>query len=143
MTKELEATGNEITYPVSPGSVGLPETPLPFSLATQVGNLLFVSGQASVDKTGAILPGTFEEEFLRSVENMRQILEAAGSSLTQIVQIRSYIRDAADLPLYNKLYREYFREPFPARTTVTGCLPDSLRFEIECIGFVPTPKTGE
>jgi 2-iminobutanoate/2-iminopropanoate deaminase len=137
MTKPVDTTANEITYPVTPGSVGLPDTPLPFSLATQVGNLLFVSGQASVDKTGAIVPGTFEEEFFRSVENMRQILEAAGSGLESIVQIRSYVRDAVDLPTYNKLYREYFRTPFPARTTVTGCLPDSLRFEIECIGFVP------
>lgn len=124
-----------IEYPVSPGAVGLPDTPLPFSLATKVGNLIFVSGQASVDKSGKIVSGTFEEEFRRSMENLRHILEAAGSGLDRVVQVRSYVRDAENLALYNQLYREYFSEPYPARTTLTGCLA-SLQFEIECVAVV-------
>ena len=127
---------NSIAYPVSPSDVGMSQTPLPFSLATQVGNLIFVSGQASVDEKGAIVPGTFEEEFRRTMENLRRILEAAGSSLNRVVQIRSYVRDAANVQLYNKLYREYFEEPFPARTTLTNCLPETLHFEMECIALV-------
>jgi 2-iminobutanoate/2-iminopropanoate deaminase len=127
---------SEITYPVQPGDLGLPATPLPFSLATQVGELLFVSGQASVDDTGAIVSGTFEEEFRRSLENLKRILEAAGSGLDRVVQVRSYIRDPANGPLYNRLYREYFPEPLPARTTLTNCLPETLHFEIECVALV-------
>jgi 2-iminobutanoate/2-iminopropanoate deaminase len=46
------------------------------------------------------------------------------------------VADAADLPTYNRLYREYFSEPFPARTTITNCLPPGLLFEIECIACV-------
>ena len=107
--------------------------PLPFSPATQVGDLIFVSGQAAVDENGAIVSGTFEEEFRLSVENLKRVLEAAGSDLAHVVQVRSYVRDAANVPLYNQLYREYFPQPFPARTTLTGCLPEILHFEIECV----------
>ena len=132
----MSSKTNAISYPVAPTAVGMTGLPLPFSLATQVGNLIFVSGQASVDKAGAIVQGTFEEEFRRTMENLRGILEAAGSSLDQVVQVRSYVRDASNLALYNSLYREYFKEPYPARTTLTHCLPENLHFEIECIGLV-------
>ncbi len=112
---------------------GIPVSPLPFSPAVRAGGLIFVSGQASVDDTGAIVPGTFEEEFRRSIVNMERILETAGSDLTAIVQTRNYVRDPADLPEFNRLYAELIPEPYPCRTTVTNCLPESLRFEIECV----------
>ena len=114
----------------------LPDTPvshLPFSPAVVVGDLIFVSGQASVDANGAIVGDTFEGEFRRSVENLRRVLEAAGSDLAHVVQTRNYVRDAEEVPLFNKLYREYFSEPFPARTTITNCLPATLRYEIEAV----------
>jgi 2-iminobutanoate/2-iminopropanoate deaminase len=76
---------------------------------------------------------TFEGEFRRSVENMRKVLQAAGSDLAHVVQTRNYVRDAEELPLFNRLYREYFSAPFPVRTTITNCLPPSLRYEIECV----------
>lgn len=127
---------SQIKYPVKPGDNGLPATPLPFSLATQVGNLLFVSGQASVDENGKIVSGTFDEEFHRSLDNLRKVLEAANSGLDKVVQVRSYVREPENVKRYNELYREYFREPLPARTTITHCLPESLHFEIECIAVV-------
>lgn len=114
----------------------LPDTPvshLPFSPCVVVGDLIFVSGQASVDPQGNILSDTFEGEFRRSLENVAKVLEAAGSDLQHVVQTRNYVRDAADLPLYNQLYREYFPAPAPARTTITNCLPPTLRYEVEVI----------
>ena len=114
----------------------LPDTPvshLPFSPAVRVGNLVFVSGQASVDATGKIVSDTFEGEFRRSVENLRKVLQSAGADLANVVQTRNYVRDAEDLPLFNRLYTEYFSAPYPARTTITGCLSPALRFELECI----------
>src|SRR5437899_2751999 len=107
-------------------------SPLPFSPATRVGNLLFVSGQASTDESGAIVPDTFEGEFGRALANLRKILRSAGTDLNRIIQVRSYVRDPANLSLYNRLYREHFTEPYPARTTLTGCLPESIQFEIDC-----------
>lgn len=120
----------EIHYPRDPS---LPTSHLPFSPAVKVGDLIFVSGQASVDSTGKIVSDTFEGEFRRSVENLRKIVEGAGSDLRHVIQTRNYVRDAADVPRYNELYREYFSEPYPARTTLTNCLPPTLKFEIECV----------
>src|SRR5579872_5462356 len=99
-------------------------TSLPFYPAVRAGGLLFVSGQASTDAEGQIVPDTFEGEFRRSLENLRRILRAAGADLDRVVQVRAYVRDPADLAEYNRLYREYFLEPFPTRTTLTGCLPE-------------------
>lgn len=120
----------QIQYPRKPDT---PVSHLPFSPAVRVGDLIFVSGQASVDVTGKIVPDTFEGEFRRSVENLRKVLESAGSDLQQVVQTRNYVRDPANVARYNELYREYFSAPYPARTTITNCLPPTLHFEIECI----------
>ena len=114
-----------------------PVSHLPFSPAVKVGQLVLVSGQASVDASGAIVTDSFEGEFRRSVENLRKVLQSAGCGLADVVQTRNYVRDAADLTLFNQLYREYFSSPYPARTTITGCLSPALRFEIECIAVAP------
>ena len=125
-----------IKYPVTPEAAGWNNVPKPYSLATQVGNLLFVSGQAATDENGNIVAGTFEEEFRLTMENLRRVLEAAGTDFSKVVQVRSYIRDSANGALYNELYREYFPEPRPARTTLRNCLPETLQFEIESIALV-------
>lgn len=121
---------SEVTYP---RAADTPTSSLPFSPAVCVGDLIFISGQASVDATGKIVPDTFEGEFRRSLANVAKVLEAAGSDLAHVVQTRNYVRDADDVPRYNELYREFFREPFPARTTITNCLPPTLRYEIEVV----------
>jgi len=116
-----------------PQAADTPTSHLPFSPCVQVGDLLLVSGQASVDETGNIIGDSFEGEFRRSVENLRKVLETAGSDLKHVVQTRNYVRDAEDVALFNRLYLEYFSAPFPARTTITNCLPPSLRYEIEAV----------
>ena len=120
----------EIEYPRSPET---PISHLPFSPSVRYGDLIFVSGQASVDKTGKILSGTFEEEFRRSMENLIQILHDSGSDLAHVIQTRNYLRDPANIADFQKLYAEYFKPPFPARTTITHCLPPVLHYEIEGI----------
>src|SRR5688572_2852855 len=107
-------THPEVSYPKDANT---PTSHLPFSPAVAFGDLIFVSGQASVDATGKIVSVTFEGEFRRSVENMRKVLEAAGSDLAHVIQTRNYVRDPEDVVLYNQLYREYFKSPLPARTT--------------------------
>ncbi len=119
-----------VSYPRDPGT---PVSHLPFSPCVVVGDLIFVSGQASVDEKGTIVTDSFEGEFRRSVENLRKVLEAAGSDLAHVVQTRNYVREAADVPAYNQLYREYFNDPHPARTTITNCLPPTLKYEIEAV----------
>jgi 2-iminobutanoate/2-iminopropanoate deaminase len=124
---------SSISYPKDADT---PTSHLPFSPAVVVGNLVFVSGQASVDAKGQIISDTFEGEFRRSLENLIKILTVSGSDLQHVVQTRNYVRDPADVPLYNQLYREYFKAPFPARTTITNCLPPTLKYEIECVAVL-------
>jgi 2-iminobutanoate/2-iminopropanoate deaminase len=114
----------------------LPDTPtshLPFSPCVKVGQFVFVSGQASVDKTGKIVVDTFEGEFRRSMANLVAILKAAGCTLADVVQTRNYVDRKDDVAEFNRLYREYFNAPFPARTTITDCFGGNLKFEIDCI----------
>ncbi len=112
-------------------------TAVPLTPGIRSGELLFVSGQASVDAMGAIVSGTFEEEMRRSMDNLRLVLEAAGCGFDDVVQVRAYLGDAGDAELYNRLYREYFAEPLPARTTLANCI-GALRFEIDAVARVPS-----
>ncbi|MSR49083.1 MAG: reactive intermediate/imine deaminase [Planctomycetaceae bacterium] len=116
-------------------SKGTPTSHLPFSPAIKAGDFVFVSGQASVDETGKIVNDTFEGEFRRSLENTRKILDAAGLTFANVVQVRSYIDNPADLAEYNKLYRDYFKEPFPARTTIVNCLGGALKYEVDVTAY--------
>ncbi len=99
-----------IEYPI-PSDIA--RTPLPFSPATKVGNLLFVSGQASTDADGNIVSDTLENEFHRTMQNIHKILRAAGTDLAHVCQIRGYLKNSDDFPRYNELYREYFKPPIP------------------------------
>lgn len=111
----------------------VPKSYLPFSPAIQSGIYIFISGQASVDAEGNILQGTFEEECRRSFENLKIILEAAGVGFQDVVQVRNYIGKQEYLVAFNHIYKEFFSEPYPARTTLIGCLGDLLKFEVDAI----------
>lgn len=114
---------------------------LPFSPAIIAGDLMFVSGQASVDtEIGTIISGTFEEEMRRSIENLRSILVAEGLSLDNVINIKSYVAQQSDLPLYNKIYAEYFAAPLPTRSTIMGVLGTMLKFELDGIACVSTTR---
>ncbi len=112
-------------------------THLPFSAAVEANGFVFVSGQASVDRTGTIVTGTFEEEMRRSLDNVIRVLAAAGLGLEHVVRVTSYVHDPADVRRYNELYTEFFSPPYPARTTITSCLSPALKFEIDVIAARP------
>ncbi|MCF3107701.1 RidA family protein [Niabella sp. CC-SYL272] len=111
----------------------IPKSHLPFSPAIKSGDFLFISGQASVDGEGKIIAGSFEEECRRSFDNLKKIVEGAGLTMDHIVQVRNYVADQEDLAAFNEIYRSYFSAPFPARTTLIGCLGTILKFEVEAI----------
>lgn len=123
----------EVTYPKNPGT---PISHLPFSPCVKAGNLLFVSGQASVDAKGSIVPDTFAGEFQRSMANLVAVLETAGTTLGKVVQTRCYVDDIDDLPEFNRLYAAMFSAPYPARTTIGQCFRGKLKFEIDCVAIV-------
>ena len=112
-------------------------THLPFNPAVEANGFIFVSGQASVDETGQIVPGTFDEEMRRSFENVRRVLAAAGCTLEDVVRVTSYVREHENVARYNEIYREFFSDPLPARTTLSGCLSPRLHFEVDVIAVRP------
>jgi 2-iminobutanoate/2-iminopropanoate deaminase len=114
---------------------------LPFSPAVRAGGFVFVSGQASTDEQGNLVLDTFENEFRRTMGHLQNILAAAGLTLRNVVQVRGYVADHADLPEYNRLYREYFAEPYPARTTIVKCL-GRVKVEIDTIAYAGEPDRG-
>lgn len=111
---------------------------LPFSTVVESNGFVFMSGQASVDHTGQIVSGTFEEEMRRAMQNVIDALRSAGLTLSNVVRVTSYVHDPADVPRYNELYVEYFSPPYPARTTITSCLSPALKFEVDVIAVRPS-----
>ena len=113
--------------------VNVPKSHLPFSPAIQSGNYVFISGQASTDSEGKIVTGTFEEECRRSFQNLKAILDASGLGFKDVVQVRNYVGRQEYLAAFNNIYKEFFSEPYPARTTLIGCLGDLLKFEVDAV----------
>lgn len=106
------------------------------SRSVRAGDWLYVSGQASTDpETGEFLPGTFDEEFERSVANLDRALAEAGADRSHLVRIGSYVRDESALPRYNELYAAAFAHPRPARTTIAMGF-GFLQFEIEAVAYL-------
>lgn len=135
-----ESPGSESEAGTQPGWIQITTemaSHLPFSAAVEANGFIFVSGQASVDNSGTIIPGTFEDEMRRSVQNVVDILAAAGLTLRDVVRVTSYVHDPAHLVEYNALYRDYFSRPFPARTTLVGCLTEAIKFEVDVVAVRP------
>jgi 2-iminobutanoate/2-iminopropanoate deaminase len=104
------------------------------SPAIRAGDFVFVSGQASVDDSGKIVSDTFENEFRRTIANIKRILETAGMGMQHIVQVRAYVHDPKDVADYNRMYKEVFKAPLPARTTITNCL-GVVKFEMDVVAY--------
>jgi len=110
----------------------------PYSQAVIEGEFIFVAGQGPINPgTGSLELGDVRAETKRVFENLRAILQAAGSSLADVVKCNVYLRDINDFAVMNEVYATYFTAPFPARTTIqAGALPGGIGVEIECIAKV-------
>jgi 2-iminobutanoate/2-iminopropanoate deaminase len=107
----------------------------PYSQAIVDGDLIFLAGQGcSNPRTGLLELGDVRSETKRTFENIRAILDAAGSSLDDVLKCNVYLRDIKDFTAMNEVYGAFFSAPFPARTTIqAGALPGGIAVEIECI----------
>lgn len=112
----------------------------PLSAFTRHGDLIFISGHGAIDSNGHYLAPDFEGQMRHTMQLLQRTLRDAGTDFSHVLSVRSYIQDPTNLPLYNRIYREYFSAPFPARTTITNCLPPGLEFEIECVAAAPGEK---
>ena len=110
----------------------------PYSVANRIGNLVFASGQLGLDpQTNELVSGGVEAETRQALTNLNHVLEAAGSSLDQVVKTTVFLRDINDFAAMNGVYAEFFRTQFPARSTVqAAALPKGAAVEIEVVGNI-------
>ena len=102
------------------------------------GDLLFVSGQASVDfATSKFELGSIEEETHRTLNNIKSIIEAAGATMDDVLKCTVHLANMNDFARYNAIYDQYFSGVKPARTTVQSVLAEGLKVEIDAIVRIP------
>ncbi len=109
-----------------------------FSPATQLGNLLFLSGSGAQDpKTHQVVEGPIGNQVKQCLENLKSVLEAAGSSIDKVLKCTVFLADITNFAAMNEAYHSYFVANPPARTTVAvKDLPGGSPVEIECIAYV-------
>lgn len=110
----------------------------PYSQAIKANGFVFVSGQVGFDpKTGEFVPGGVAEQTEQVLKNVSAVLEAAGSSLDQVVKTTVFLADMKEFSAMNEVYARFFSEPPPARATVAAAgLPRDARVEIEVVALV-------
>jgi 2-iminobutanoate/2-iminopropanoate deaminase len=126
---------SNITTEGAPAAIG------PYAQGVRVGNLIFTAGQGGLDPvTGQVVSGGIKEQTARTLENLKAVLEAGGSSLGQAVKVTVYLKDMNDFAAMNAVYSSYFgtdSDSLPARTTVeVARLPRDILVEIEVVAEV-------
>ena len=109
----------------------------PYSPALKVGNLIFVSGQIPIDpKTGEMIEGEIESKTRMVLENLKAVLEPYSIGLENVVKTIIFLKNMNNFARVNKVYGEYFKEKFPARSCVeVSRLPKDADIEIEAVAF--------
>lgn len=106
----------------------------PYSPAVGAGDLVFVSGQIALAADGSVVGVTAAEQARKALENMQATLAAAGLEMSAVAKTTIFLKDIGDFAAVNAVYAEFFREPYPARSTVeVARLPKDLKVEIEAI----------
>jgi 2-iminobutanoate/2-iminopropanoate deaminase len=110
----------------------------PYSQAIIAGDFVYVAGQGPMDvKAGRMVTESVEAETRQVLNNIRAILEAAGTSMANVVKCNVYLADRNDFAAMNSVYAEFFPSEPPARTTVEAHPPAEIRVEIDCVAYIP------
>lgn len=120
-----------ISTPDAPAAIG------PYSQAVGSTGLLFCSGQLGLDPVTMELADGLEAQVSRALDNLRAVLQAAGTGFSSVVKTTVFLADMDDFPAMNEIYAGYFSESPPARSTVAvKTLPKNALFEIEAIAQI-------
>jgi 2-iminobutanoate/2-iminopropanoate deaminase len=132
---EEKLMAKEVVFPDN-----APRPLVPLSSAVKSGNLLFVSGTTPFDREYKLAQGDFSAQMRQTMENLKAVLVAGGSSLDRVVKVNVILRRIADFQAMNEIYRSYFEEgSYPARTTIEAKLPhEDFLLEIECVAEIQT-----
>ncbi len=110
----------------------------PYSVAIKAGHFVYTAGQLGIDpQTGDLVLGGIEAETRQVLQNIKNVLEAAGSSMDQVVKTTVFLRDMKDFAVMNGIYGTYFTEKPPARSTIqAAALPKGGAVEIEVVALL-------
>ncbi len=113
----------------APGAIG------PYSQAIEVGDFIYTSGQIPIDPTtGTFAEGGIKEQTRQSLQNIKAILEKAGSAMEKVIKTTVFLSDMNYFADMNSIYAEFFSEPYPARSAVAvKTLPKNALIEIEVV----------
>jgi 2-iminobutanoate/2-iminopropanoate deaminase len=103
------------------------------------GSFVFVSGQGPIDPTtNQMVLGDFNQQAELTLKNVGLLLEAAGTSWEHVVKVNVYLTNPTDFAAMNEIYKKFFKEPYPARTTVgTAMVSPGMLIEVDCVALVP------
>ncbi len=117
-----------IQTPDAPAAIG------PYSQAVRFGNLVVTSGQIPLTASGELIEGGVEAQTRQVIENLRAVLQAAGTDLDRVVKTTVFLADMNEFSVMNSVYEQAFSAPYPARSTVqVARLPRDVRVEIEVL----------
>jgi 2-iminobutanoate/2-iminopropanoate deaminase len=120
----------QISTPHAPAAIG------PYSQALRSGNMVFVSGQIPVDPATGAMADTIEEQAKQALTNLKNVLQAAGLRMDQVIKTTVFLADLKDFPTVNAVYESFLRAPYPARSCVqVAGIPKGAGVEIECIAI--------
>lgn len=110
----------------------------PYSQAIRTESMIYLAGQTGLEPaTGELIAGGVEEQTRQVLNNIRNVLEAAGSSLEHVVKTTVFLKDMNDFTKMNSIYAEYFGENPPARSTIAvAALPKGGLVEIEAVALI-------
>jgi len=111
----------------------------PYSQAVRIGDLVFTSGSIPLRPDGSMVDGDVALQTEQVMENLQNVLAAAGTTLAHAVKCTCFLADMNDFATFNEVYARYFGDDAPARSTVeVARLPRDVRVEVECIAWVPS-----
>jgi 2-iminobutanoate/2-iminopropanoate deaminase len=119
---------------VQPDGLVVPKAP--YSPVVVSGDLVFVSGQVPYDADGNVVGSDITAQTHQALRNLTACLAAAGCGLEDVVKVTAFLTDLAEFAGYNEVYKEYFKAPFPARSSVQVGLA-GFKVEIEAIARKP------
>lgn len=128
--------------PIIPAGMEAVYDNIRYAPAVRVGNTVYVSGQIGRDENMKLVEEK-EAQFVQTFENLRKVLEAAGASFDDVVDVTSFHTDMRDLPLYMKVRDRYFTRNFPAWTAIGAaqlCGQPGYFLEVKVVAVLPAPR---